>query len=107
AQDARHPRVMDVGADADPRVEAEVGTAVEHEAGMADVDVFTRLIERGCLGVLVGAKPGGHEGTHPRRQLEAVAAGDLERNDRRGERNSEAEALPVADERTLARLLEA
>src|SRR5262249_16475169 len=107
AEDARNVRVLHVGADADPALHAEVGTAVDDEAGMTDVDVFAWSVELRGLLVAVGAEAGADIGTDGRRQLEPVACRHLEGGDLRGERDAEVEGLSVVDERPLAGFVEA
>src|SRR4051794_19336775 len=107
AEYSRHVRVLHIGADPDPRVEAEVGAAVQHKPRMADVDVLAGLVEARRFLILVSTGTRGDVRPNPRRDLEPVTGGDFERRQRCGERNPQLETLTVADERALAGLLEA
>src|SRR6185312_12209865 len=106
-EDSRDAGVLHVGANANPRVQTEIGAAVHHKTGMADVDVLAGVAEaRGFL-ILICTSTRRDVRPDARRELEPVAGRDLERRQGRGERNAQPETLTVADERALAGLLEA
>src|SRR5213594_3193980 len=109
AEYARHARDRGVGADADVAVDAELDAADANQARTARLEAFARFIEVRPLFVVVRRQPGADVRPDPRQtsRPESVATGDLQRRDRRCERNAETEILSTVAEGTLARLVEA
>src|SRR2546423_1556332 len=93
ADDAGDARVLNVRADAHPPLHSEIRAAVEHEAGMERVDIFTGLAEARRFFVPVPAAADRHIWLHSRRQLEPVAHGHLERRERRRQGDAQTELL--------------
>src|SRR3954468_8671206 len=108
AEDPGHVRVLHVHPQANPAVQTKLRPAVRDKTDVPGVDVVSRLRKRRGFLIAVGTDAGRGVWPHPRQagETEPISARDLERRDRRGERNAQPERLAAAEVRALARLPE-